>query len=145
MIESCGKYGLTFWLASLEYGVEGECAEQYGDPEDAWRELYFAKEEEPDIHYIDDVHDTWLKLLVVVDQQGIAITCDVPFEERRIVQKDPFGHDPDFEEWSGPTGNEGVTSTHYYRRTVSYGTHQRVTLCDLEVISLTLHGVRLRF
>jgi len=117
--EMCEKYGFIFGLASLEKGIEGDCVGQcYGDDGDAWRELYYAKEQEPKIHAIDEVREEWIKLRVVVDQGGIEIASDVPFDEHRIVQTDPFADDPDFEDWSGPTGNEGVSTTHYYRKTV---------------------------
>jgi hypothetical protein len=57
--------------------------------------------------------------------QGTELLDEVPLSESHIVQKDPFLDGPDEEEFSGPTGNQGVSATHYYRRSVSPNSDQK--------------------
>jgi len=51
---------------------------------------------------------------------GTEVEKDLSFDEELFIQADPFeNEEPDDEEYSGFTGNEGVSATHFYHRTVS--------------------------
>ena len=103
--EVCGWNSFTVFLASLERIICGECCEQYEG--DDWREFKAVNAES-------------LRLTVVVDLEGAIILRNIPIDECSIVQDEPFAGDPDKENWSGPTGNEGMSATHYYYRTVRF-------------------------
>ena len=101
------EYGFCFYLTSLERTVEGGCDENewgYGD-----------------YHEIIDEIDSAVTLNRVVDLNGSEIATDLDFDQNNFIQSDPFEDlEPDDEDCSGYTGNEGVTTTHFYRRTVSF-------------------------
>jgi len=101
----------AFALRSLELSKEGgvdENEDGYGSEclnDAGYHELY-------------EVCDTQLKLSEVFDIDGTEIATDVELSEEDVVQEDAFeGVDPDDEDYSGPTGNEGVSATHFYHRT----------------------------
>jgi hypothetical protein len=69
-------------------------------------------------HELYEVCDTQLSLLKIYDIDGTEIATDVELSEEDVVQEASFeGVDPDDEDYSGPTGNEGVSATHFYHRT----------------------------
>ncbi|KAI9712170.1 MAG: hypothetical protein M1812_007008 [Candelaria pacifica] len=55
----------------------------------------------------------------VVELDGSEVAKELTLGEYEIVQKDPFAKGPNNEDFSGWTGNEGTTATHYYRSTVA--------------------------
>jgi hypothetical protein len=114
----CAQNGFLVWLANIEYVIDGECLDEGDD----WYELYWKarRGEEPTCHTIQEVHEKSLGLTRVVDLDGSQITENVPLNEDDIVQQEPFSGDPHDEDWSGPTGNQGVSATHFYHNTVSY-------------------------
>ncbi|KAG8532380.1 uncharacterized protein KY384_002865 [Bacidia gigantensis] len=60
-----------------------------------------------------------LSLRRIVDLDGnILIFAKQELQARDIVQEDVFDRDPDREDYSGYTGNEGVSATHWYNDTV---------------------------
>jgi hypothetical protein len=105
--EISSEYGFCFYLTSLERTVEGGCDEyewEYGGS-----------------HEIVDEIDSGVTLNRVVDLNGSEIATDLDFDQENFIQSDPFeGLEPDDEDCSGYTGNEGVTMTHFYRRTVCF-------------------------
>ena len=109
-----------FYLAKLERRVEGECGGESNEESD-WQDMYWRarRNEEPDSHYITEVTGEWLGLQRVVELDGTKGLDIAPLSEHQIVQEDPFNDDPDEEDFSGPTGNEGVSATHFYHRSVS--------------------------
>jgi hypothetical protein len=113
------KHGFLFYLAKLELRLSGECGNE--DNEQSWRELYekACKNMEPDMHEITEVTEEYVKLRRIVELDGSKLLDRVPFDESQIVQDDPFPSDPDDEDFSGPTGNAGVSATHFYHRSVS--------------------------
>ena len=98
-----------------------EC-EYENNEETAWEEMYWRarRDEEPDYHDITRVESEWLELRRVVDLNGTKLLDSVPLEMSQIVPERSFEGAPSREEFSGPTGNEGVSATHWYRRSVSY-------------------------
>ena len=101
----CTEYGFFLYLASLERSVTGGC-----DEDDYWAGDTHEIFEETD-------RDTYLKR--VVDLDGAEIARDLDFDDDRFIQSEPFEKlEPDDEDCSGFTGNEGVNTTHFYHRTV---------------------------
>lgn len=100
------KYDFCLYLASLEIMVEGGCDESdYGDE---------------DYHEIIHEVDREIYLKKVVDLDGVEVATDLAFDETTLIPEDPFKKiKPDDEDYSGYTGNEGVSTTHFYHRTVS--------------------------
>lgn len=79
---------------------------------------------EPEIHMITEVEDEWLNLNHVVDLEGTKLLYKVLLSELQIMQKGPFAGNLDGEDFLGPTGNSGVSATHYYRRSMSLNSDQ---------------------
>ncbi len=51
---------------------------------------------------------------------GKEVEKDLDFNEKCFIQEDPIDEaPPDAEDYSGFTGNEGVSATHFYYRTAS--------------------------
>ena len=119
--ELCQKHGFSLYLAMVEYGKGGRVRDEDND-ETAWEEMYWRarRNEEPDYHDITDVESEWLELRQVVDLNGTKLLDRVPLEMLQIVPEMSFEGAPSKEEFSGPTGNEGVSATHFYHRSVSY-------------------------
>lgn len=62
------------------------------------------------------------------------------FDEENFIQIDPLEGDPDDEDCSGYTGNEGVSTTHFYHRTV-----RSICLSHLGAFMLTLINKKVAF
>lgn len=71
-----------------------------------------------DCHKIIDVIDSSLKLTRVVDEDGRVVADEVDLDMADIAQGNIFSRAPDDEDYSGYTGNEGVSTTHFYRDSV---------------------------
>jgi hypothetical protein len=115
--DACRQNDFSIFLANIEHIVYGQC----GDVCSEWRDLYFQAIEgwAQEFHSIGDVIEESLHLTVVYDDNVIMLR-DIPLDKDDIVQPKPFSGDPDEEDWSGPTGNEGVSATHFYHSTVSF-------------------------
>lgn len=120
LLELCKKHGFLIYLAKLERRVEGECGDEDNN-EGGWQEMYWRarRNEEPGMHDITEVTEEWLELQYIVELDGTKLLDRVPLRESQIVQDNPFDGDPDEEDFSGPSGNEGVSATHFYHRSVS--------------------------
>jgi len=96
--------GFTVYLATLEHMVMGSCEE------DAWR---------CQNHDIDEVIESELKLRKAVNLEGDQIAAEIDLEESHVVDYEIIKDDePNDEDFSAFTGNEGATTTHWYRRVV---------------------------
>jgi hypothetical protein len=126
LVELCEKLGFEFFLAGLEREVSGDCDGEDND-EGAWEDMYWrsVRNQEPKIHSITDIKNQWLYLSHIANLQGTELLDEVPLSESHIVQKDPFPDGPNEEDFTGPTGNQGVSATHYYRRSVSPNSDQK--------------------
>jgi hypothetical protein len=102
--EACDEHDFCFYLANLKRTVGGGCDE----------------DDYVDYHEIIDEVDRQTSLKSVVLLDGTEVAKDLEFDEDLFIQEDPFGNEaPDDEEYSGYTGNEGVSATHVYNRTAS--------------------------
>jgi hypothetical protein len=114
--EACQELGFCFYLANFERRIYGGCDEDgggYGD----WDDSDGAA---GDFHEITEECDRSTSLEKVVDLDGTEIDKDLNFDEEYFIQENPFENKaPDAEDYSGFTGNEGVSATHFYHRTVS--------------------------
>lgn len=107
--EACQELGFCFYLANLERTVEGGCDEDGG-----YDYYHFG-----DFHEIVEEVDRNNILKRVVDLDGTEVEKELQFDDEHFVQMDPFEkEEPDDEDYSGFTGNEGVSATHFYHRTV---------------------------
>ncbi len=115
--EACDG-SFCFYLANLERSVMGGVDEFYGDHDDYGYER--GEREDGGFHDILEEIDKTSVLQRIVDLDGTLLTRNLEFDEDNFVQADPFENEPpDDEEYSGFTGNEGVSATHFYNRTAS--------------------------
>lgn len=136
------------YLASLERkvygGVEDDYDEYYGrgfgyyddeesengdsEDENSEDEPSDCSKDRPTRRYASDFHeiidecDKSLKLKRIVDFAGRVVGTEFDVDEDNIIQDEPFkDREPDEEDFEGYTGNEGGSTTHWYRNTVSLG------------------------
>lgn len=121
--EICEEHGFYLYLANLEKSVFGECDEDdydydsYGYGSGYGRSRDFRRQSS--WHKIIEVCDTIISLKRVVDLEGVEVGTDMGFDEETFVQPNALKNaEPDDEDYSGFTGNEGVSTTHFYHRTV---------------------------
>lgn len=127
MNEACEEQGYCMFLANIERTVYGGCDEEgyplsyYSGSEPENDESKNDHDDNSDneglheYHKIDEVIDESLRLKVMLDMNGSKIAEDITIQEHNIVQEKPFAWKPDNEDYSGYTGNEGVSATHFYR------------------------------
>ncbi|MCJ1432049.1 hypothetical protein MMC27_001405 [Xylographa pallens] len=109
--EACGEEGFSLFLANLEQTIIGSCEENY-------RSHYYETSDDEDGHHnIEDEVERSLQLKTIALPNGVVFARDIEFEEENILQEEPFGDSPDDEDYEGFTGNEGASTTHYYRKT----------------------------
>lgn len=109
------EHGFIVYLAGLEKGETGEC-EDVDARETYWR---LRDNTEPRIHQILSTRKEWLELKHIVNLEGTELFNRVSLSESQIIQDDPFNGHPDEEYYGGPAGNQGVSATHWYRKSVS--------------------------
>jgi hypothetical protein len=131
--ELCSKHGFSLYLAMVEYQKEGECGDEDNE-ERAWEEMYWRarRDEEPEYHNITGVEGELLEIRNVVDLNGTKLLDRVPLEMLQIVPENSFEGAPGKEDFSGPTGNSGVSATHFYHRSVSSTFPQNLSVSHLE-------------
>lgn len=116
LCEACSATGILCFLASCEKEVYGSCEENFGYSS---RFRNYGSEYTNDYHKIVDVCDTSLRLNRIVDMNGKLVAENVDINEEDFLEENPFeDKTPDDEDYSGYTGNEGVSATHWYRDTV---------------------------
>ena len=149
----CDQTDFCVYLASLERkvygGVEDDYDEYYGrgfgyyddeesengDSEDEPSD--FSKDRPTrryasDFHEIIDECDKSLKLKRIVDFAGRVVGTEFDVDEDNIIQDEPFkDREPDEEDFEGYTGNEGASTTHWYRNTVSLGSVNPMYVADV--------------
>jgi 2OG-Fe(II) oxygenase superfamily len=112
--KACEKTGFSLFLASVVKSQTGS-VDAYGYEDDSDYDGPPRK--------IYDIEESSLVLSRVVEPEDLTFAEDVDIQvddDDIFVQEDPFHDDPDHEEISGYTGNEGATATHLYRRTVIF-------------------------
>jgi hypothetical protein len=128
----------TLFLASCEREVYGACEDEYEDHDEHYGYGCGYDEEDEDedenetelwpefssrvtrsFHPISEVCDEKLLFKRVVDLDGITVAKHFLIDEEDFLADSPFeDRDPDDEDYSGFTGNEGVSATHWYRDSV---------------------------
>lgn len=110
--EACQEHGFYLYLANLKKTVEGGCDEDDYDG-------YYGRSHKSGFHEITEEVDSETILERIVELDGTELDKNLDFDESFFIQADPFeNEEPDDEEYSGYTGNEGVSATHFYHRTV---------------------------
>ena len=143
--EVCIDTNCTLFLASCEREIYGGCEDEYDNYYNY--DCYDEEEEDDDdddeiedevgnmskinrqyghtqfrgdYHRIVDVCNDSLSLKRVVDLNGVTVAEDLSINETDFIEEFPFDdRDPDDEDYSGFTGNEGVSATHWYQDSVS--------------------------
>lgn len=99
---ACEKRGFEIYLGNVQREVRGECNEDsYGG-----------------YHQIDEIIEEDTTLTDVIDSTGLRIIDSMRIDTSNFINEETFEGEPEEEDYSGYTGNEGVTATHLYRRTV---------------------------
>ncbi|RDW69921.1 hypothetical protein BP5796_08318 [Coleophoma crateriformis] len=121
--EACADAGFELYLANIQRSIEGACDEP--EDEDDYYGYYgygsrYGRDSDDGPHEIMEEIERSITIQCVFDLDGTIVAKDILIDEDLFIQTDPFeGIDPDDEDYSGPTGNEGVTTTHFYNRTVA--------------------------
>jgi hypothetical protein len=68
----------------------------------------------PSTHSLTEIYNDRLSIKRAVNVDGTLAADDLALEVGDFVQKDALNGEPDEEEFSGFTGNEGATATHIY-------------------------------
>ncbi|ERF75102.1 hypothetical protein EPUS_07791 [Endocarpon pusillum Z07020] len=142
LLDACNDQNFLVYLAHIEKEVTGGCDESeywdrcggggyYGYDEDSADEdteeedqSYRTKasiKDKKDLggcHEIIDLVDSSIQLTRVIDRNRKEIAKTVDFDVEDIAQGDIFERAPDGEDFTGYTGNEGVSTTHFYHDTV---------------------------
>jgi hypothetical protein len=120
--EACEEFGVCFYLANLDKTISGGCDEEYDDYGGYGRysrSYGMGYDRDEGVHEITEETDRETLLKRVVELDGTEVAKSLEFDEESLIQSDPFEDaDPDDEDYSGFTGNEGVSTTHFYHRTV---------------------------
>jgi len=96
--------------------IRGSVEMDYGDPED-WDER--SNNGSGKFHDIENEYEREISLGKVVDLEGKHIAQELDFEEDSFIQNEPLKDAKPNDEWyTGFTGNEGITATQHYHRTV---------------------------
>lgn len=120
LLEDCNY---ICYLASIEKMIHGQCDEPEDGPDGRFELgmiLEGVDKDDPEYddleHVIVDIYDSKLQTKQIFNLDGeCLIEDDVDIEEDEIVQRDWFKiQGPDDEDWSGYTGNEGVSATEWY-------------------------------
>lgn len=124
---SCDESGYwenDYWDDGDDNGPDGYDEDSESDGEDGdnpGRKETDRSKAQKDLggcHEIIDDISSWVQLTRVIDQNGAEIAKNVEIEIEDIAQGDIFKRAPDDEDYSGFTGNEGVSTTHFYHDTV---------------------------
>ncbi|KAI9882227.1 MAG: Sorting nexin mvp1 [Watsoniomyces obsoletus] len=112
LLNAAHTEGFCVYLANVHREVEGGC-DGMGDEEDD-EDVGLTAE---GFHKIEEVcsDETYLKQVVSWPNRIVADTLKI--HETRFVQHRVFKRPPDDEEYSGYTGNEGVSAIHFYHHT----------------------------
>lgn len=110
--EACAAANACFYLASMERTEMGSCEGGYDGY--SGRERHRTQ----GMHTLEDIIERSTELKRMIDVDGSVIAKDISINEADIVQQDPYGRDPDKENFGGYTGNEGASATHFYHDTV---------------------------
>jgi hypothetical protein len=139
--DACNATGFLCLLASCEKIVSGGCEDDdidggYEDDDDDGgceddddygyshrRGPYHFNEDGEEFHEITELCDNFLHLNRIVDMSGKSLAEKVEIDEEDFLVDDPFKNGPDEEDYSGFTGNEGVSTTHWYRDSVRLLAH----------------------
>ena len=112
----CNELDVCLYFASVQREILGDC--------DSWRSngapKKFRNSKNVVMHTIYEVIERETSLTRVVDIYGTLVGESIKFDDTFFASTKPFDdRNPDDEEYSGYTGNEGVSATHFYRRTVA--------------------------
>ena len=113
------ELGFVIYLASMERMERGAAEAE------EWNEWDYdsdqnSPEPERGYHFMEDIIDSHLRLLRLVNLHGMVVANDLDVDVESILQKDPWEDVVPDEDYDGHTGNAGAQATHWYRNTVRY-------------------------
>ncbi|KAL9593533.1 MAG: hypothetical protein Q9219_007506 [cf. Caloplaca sp. 3 TL-2023] len=113
LLDTCLKTNVGLYLASCEKIVSGTCAEDYSedDVDDDDEDTYGHGKTH---HRLDEDSTSSLRLKRMVAMNGNVLGDNIEVEEEDFVDEDPFGREPDNEDYEGYMGNWGPEATHFY-------------------------------
>lgn len=146
--DACDKLNVSLFFGLLEKEVQGGCDESYehedpycdyydDDPDDedededadyynGGRGIDRGEEEDYDWHPFVDIIETEISIKRLVAADGRTVRQNLKLDEgeleERLIQdvEDPFKKaEREETDYSGFTGNEGVSATHWYRMTIA--------------------------
>ncbi|MCJ1393988.1 hypothetical protein MMC18_006865 [Xylographa bjoerkii] len=97
--DACAGQGFSLFLVNLEYTYDR--GDHHGST--------------VDYHRLEEITSSELKLRILVQANGVKVVEDIPVPEYCVMQRETFAGNPEEEDYSGYTGNEGVSATHFYR------------------------------
>jgi hypothetical protein len=103
---------------------KGEDEDEDGDDADEEDQRYASKNtvkdkvDLGDCHEIIESYESSIQLTRFIDQNRTEVAKDADFDVEYIAQGNMFKRAPDYEDYTGYTGNEGVSTTHFYHDTV---------------------------
>ena len=119
--EACEEEGIILYLGNMVRTVWGGCEGDEDDYYGGWgggcRYGGYRESDPGDFHELIEICEESLEL-TLYDLDGNETMENVPLPDNGIVQEGIFDREPDEEDYSGPTGNEGVSATHWYRDAV---------------------------
>ncbi|KAI3329455.1 hypothetical protein HD806DRAFT_287663 [Xylariaceae sp. AK1471] len=129
--------GFEIFLATLEREDRGTAEDNDYDHYGRYHDYYDEEEDEDDDnegghHAIEECIDSELAAKFIYDLRGNEVMSSITIDESNILQEDPFGEDPDEEDYEGYMGNyvanqnlirsgttlilvQGPETTHWYR------------------------------
>jgi hypothetical protein len=116
-----GRYGYGRYRRGYEEG------EDEGEESDDQDDEHGYGDGGSEHHSIDEVIEDTMLLVRIVNLDGIKVATNIEIDKGCFIQKDVFDREPDDEEFSGYTGNEGVSTTHFYRDSVSHKSPRHFT------------------
>ncbi|KAI4204825.1 MAG: hypothetical protein LQ350_000891 [Teloschistes chrysophthalmus] len=104
---ACKAHNFVFFLANMETSRHGGCDED---------DMGYYTRQGGQYHKLDEIYNEDYALQALFYSNGTKVATDVKVGKSDFLQDELFLKTPDEEDYSGWTGNEGVSATHYYRR-----------------------------
>jgi hypothetical protein len=134
--EVCKEKDFLLYLAHIKKEDSGACADNNAwryDEDSARRDNGYETDEYQRLrngptadekqdfggcHEIIEFHRRSIQLTRVLDQNRTEVAKNIDFAIEDIAQGNIFKRAPDYENYTGYTGNEGVSTTHFYNDTI---------------------------
>jgi 2OG-Fe(II) oxygenase superfamily len=151
--EVCKEEDFLLYLAHIKKEDSGACADNNAwryDEDSARRDNGYETDEYQRLrngptadekqdfggcHEIIEFHRRSIQLTRVLDQNRTEVAKNIDFAIEDIAQGNIFKRAPDYENYTGYTGNEGVSTTHFYNDTIILVLPRRFRVDLLYIVS----------